>query len=233
LIKLVHFPKYCRLATRLIILGALAYPLVLRAQSGVQATGEDSRNRSLNTTPTRNITWMRDFSGKQTDQLVNDSRFQVALVSFFGRAGLPFNHKAAPDALLEYFGPPNDVSLTEGRYVTASACAPQLCQEKILLWADTDRTSPALIVAVVTLSRAEANGDQQIPHLWILSSYKGKPLPPPFVSSLDGWLTGEVYPALRGDSQLANGGIRTVTLLVRPSGYSQTLNPTAIKLPPF
>jgi hypothetical protein len=164
---------------------------------------------------------------------VSDPRFLPALASFFGHVRLPFNNEATPDALLEYFGPPNDVIVTEDRYVSASACAPLFCQEKILLWADTDQKSPVLIAAVVTLSRAEAKGGKQLPHLWILSSQDGKSLRSQFVSILDGWLKSEVYPALQGDTVLANGGIEGVTLIVTPSGKSETLDPSAIKMTPF
>jgi hypothetical protein len=176
---------------------------------------------------------MRELKGKQADQLVNDPRFGPTLTEFFDNVRLPFINEAASDGLLEYFGPPNDVAVTEGRYVSASACAPQFCQEKILLWADTDQNSPVLIAAVVCLSRAEARGGKQLPHLWILSSYSGKMLPSPFVASLDGWLTEEVYPALRDNAELANGGIKAATLIVAPSGKNQILDPNTIKMPPF
>ena len=92
---------------------------------------------------------------------------------------------------------------------------------------------PVLIAAVVTLSRAEANGGKQLPHLWILSNHDGKSLRSQFVSTLDGWLKSEVYPALQNDTELANGGIGAVTLIVTPSGKQETLDPSTIKMTPF
>jgi hypothetical protein len=183
----------------------------------------------------KDLTWMLDFNGKQTDQLANDSRFTPTLSSYFHHLILPFNHEAVPAGLLSYFGPPNDVAVANNRYVAASACAPEFCQEKILLWADTEKSAPVLIVAVVLLSREEAKDGKQAAHLWLISSLKtgGNSLPQPFVRSLHDWLKSEVYPALRQDSAIAGGGIRAATLVSAPTGKSQLLTLESLNMPAF
>ena len=182
----------------------------------------------------KDLTWMLGFNGKQTDQLVNDSRFTEALSAYFRHVLLPFNHEAVPNGLLSYFGPPNDVAVANNRYVVASACAPEFCQEKILLWADSEKSAPVLIVAVILLSREEAKDGKQGAHLWLISSLTsdGNSLPQSFVTSLRDWLKVEVYPALRQDSAIA-GGIKAATLLSAPTGKSQLLTLENLNLPAF
>ena len=182
----------------------------------------------------KDLTWMLDFNGKQTDQLVNDSRFTATLSAYFRHVLLPFNHEAVPNGLLSYFGPPNDVAVANNRYVVASACAPEFCQEKILLWADSEKSAPVLIVAVILLSREEAKDGKQGAHLWLISSLTsdGNSLPQSFVTSLRDWLKVEVYPALREDSAIA-GGIKAATLLSAPTGKSQLLTLENLNLPAF
>src|SRR5580698_3890967 len=182
----------------------------------------------------KDLTWMLGFNGKQTDQLVNDSRFTATLSAYFHHVLLPFNHEAVPDGLLSYFGPPNDVAVANNRYVVASACAPEFCQEKILVWADTEKSAPTLIAAVVLLSREEAKDGKQGAHLWLISSLTsdGNSLPQPFVRSLRDWLKVEVYPALRQDSAIA-GGIKAATLFSAPTGKSQLLTLENLNLPAF
>jgi hypothetical protein len=183
----------------------------------------------------KDITWMLAFEGKQTDQLVNDPRFTSTLGAYFHNVTLPFNHEAVPDGLLSYFGPPDDVTVADHRYVAASACAPEFCQEKILLWADTEKSAPVLIAAVVLLSREETKDGKQAPHLWLISSLAvgGNSLPQPYVKSLNEWLEVEVYPALRQDSGIAGGGIKSVTLISTPMGKTETLSPKNLSMPPF
>jgi hypothetical protein len=183
----------------------------------------------------KDLTWMLDFNGKQTDQLANDSRFTSTLSEYFHHVLLPFNHEAVPDGLLSYFGPPNDVAVANNRYVVASACAPEFCQEKILVWADTEKSAPTLIAAVVLLSREEAKDGKQGAHLWLISSLTsdGNSLPQPFVRSLRDWLKVEVYPALRQDSAIAGGGIKAATLLSAPTGKSQLLRLENLNMPAF
>jgi hypothetical protein len=210
----------------LLVIASMVFCLLTAAASG------QSPSTSLHG---KDLTWMLDFNGKQTDQLVNDSRFTATLSAYFHHVLLPFNHEAVPDGLLSYFGPPNDVAVANNRYVVASACAPEFCQEKILVWADTEKSAPTLIAAVVLLSREEAKDGKQGAHLWLISSLTsdGNSLPQPFVRSLRDWLKVEVYPALRQDSAIAGGGIKAATLLSAPTGKSQLLRLENLNMPAF
>jgi len=74
--------------------------------------------------------WPLAYLGKSTNEFALDARLKT-LVETRVPAALSDNVLAALG------GPPDPVSIVQGRYVSASACRPHSCDEKGFLWIDT------------------------------------------------------------------------------------------------
>lgn len=164
--------------------------------------------------------WLLAFNGKSTNALANDKRFPHFLRTHITNRKLSYwiGKPTSPAADAREFlgGPPNDVHVSDHRYLTASACVPHSCPDRGLLWVDTT-TGATIFAASIYATATPILGNRA--HLWLFTNtpLQQTALPPTLTSAIAQW-SGEP----NGDNTHT---IITDITLVQPDGTQTKLSP--------
>lgn len=86
------------------------------------------------------FSWLLDYAGKSTSQVIGDKRFKAILVEIVPEIKMDLgigNSCFLKDIVTEFLsGPAENVIVRENRYVILSACRFNSCPEKAWLWFD-------------------------------------------------------------------------------------------------
>jgi hypothetical protein len=176
------------------------------------------------------IEWLRSYAGSNTNRLVWDTRFEPFLsaslpdirVDFWG--GKPLAEVAA-----EYLGgPPDQVRLEEGRYLSAGACVYKFGPAKGLLWVDLGQKPALVVFAALRGGRGGVGGvTWDSPAVWIVSqkALTADTLPKPLLGAITRWITDDREAVRLRPIKL------TLVEVVDPTGRIQTTDPAALGLP--
>ncbi len=167
--------------------------------------------------------WLLGFDGKSTNELVLDKHFPEFLRThvmtrtvnyWIGKPTSP-----AKDALEFLHGPPDDVHVADGRYLTASACVPHDCPDRGLLWVDVT-TGATVFAASVYATPTPILGNRA--HLWMFSNValQAATLPPTLTDAVARWSGGP-----NGDDTHT---VITDVTLVQPNGKQMKLTPADV-----
>ena len=161
-----------------------------------------------------------------------DPRFALLLQSSFHQQQWFFedNDTLAPlaDVIQTYVGVPGDALLDQDRFVTVDGCVPHVCEDRGMLWIDTD-TQPAQVIFVAT-DNVNGTGKGPDQMLWFFSSSKldWNHIPQPFLASLHRWQEKLLQQDTANDSAYLDNFL--VANLVQPNGKIVTLSPSVLRL---
>jgi hypothetical protein len=128
-------------------------------------------------------TWLLSYAGKSANTLIRDKRMPALLGELVPAAVLA----KVSDSL---GGPPDDVQVVEGRYVSFSACYPHWGYKRAFLWVDTatgaalsayaeaDATPPMIVQAQYDVTLASR-------------TFASKEIPGPAERALRAWFTAK------------------------------------------
>lgn len=135
------------------------------------------------------FSWLKEYTGKTTNALVWDKRFDTFIKSISPMTkqdfGLGEQNLAGvlSDAL---GGPPDKVTLDDNRYITFSACVPSFCPEKGLVWVDLSESST--VAAIIHYDSRKDNFEDNPVLLVFSKDVEVSVLPQRFKADLNKWL---------------------------------------------
>lgn len=135
------------------------------------------------------FSWLKEYAGKTTNSLAWDKRFGTLIesISPITKQDFGLDEKNLAGTLRGALGgPPDDVSISENRYITFSACQFHFCPEKGFVWIDL-LESTAVAAIIHYDSRRDNFSDH--PVLLVFSNdVEGSALPQRFKADLNKWL---------------------------------------------
>ncbi len=180
------------------------------------------------------LSWIRSFTvsdGSTGDGQENSLQNEPRMVALL-RSSLPQHQffwrdrgrlTPLPDLVHTFLGVPGKALLAEQRYAVINGCVPHDCDDRGMLWIDTqDATHPLLIFAATDwVNGGDPNGGRPV-HLWLFSSSElnWSQLPPEFRSSLSAWWRT----SSKGWATYSSERVVLVSL-VQPSGQTVSLSP--------
>ncbi len=96
--------------------------------------------KTSNTFATTDLKWLLEYSDKNTNSVIWDERFDKTLGTHVPKVevniGLGEAHPLANGVYAFIGGPPEEVTLSDNRYMTLAGCRHHSCPEKAWIWID-------------------------------------------------------------------------------------------------